>query len=182
MASIYKRSRRCPIPEGAEIAGLQEALYGALQAYAADVAGTAVVYDSHAYPYFFIDTNEDGDVTEGEAIYPNQYASWTPRMLQAAYNYQLSLKDPGAFAHGGKYIIQLLYDSIADLDAGLVEGLARDDHGHFRGSADAFRHWDEDGMVEWECARCHSAEGLPTYLTQTMEIDDKVVGVQKKKT
>ena len=162
----------------AEIAGLQEALYKALQAYAADVAGTAVVYDSHAYPYFFIDTNADGEVTDGEAIYPNQYDSWTPRMLQAAYNYQVSQKDPGAFAHGGKYIIQLLYDSIADLDAGLVAGLARDDHGHFRGSADAFRHWDEDGMVDWDCARCHSAEGLPTYLTQTMEIDDMVVGVQ----
>ena len=24
-------------------------------------------------------------------------------------------KDPGAFAHNGKYVIQVLYDSIADL-------------------------------------------------------------------
>jgi hypothetical protein len=36
--------------------------------------------------------------------------------LKAAYNYQYATKDPGAFAHNGKYIIQLLYDSLADLD------------------------------------------------------------------
>ncbi len=157
-----------------EIAGLQEALYGALQAYSVDVAGSGIVYDSHAYPYFFIDTDGDGEVTEGEANYGNQYATWTPRMLQAAYNYQVSLKDPGAFAHGGKYIIQLLYDSIADLDAGLVEGLFRDDHGHFRGSAEAFRHWDEDGEVSGSCARCHSAEGLPLYLTEGVDITQNI--------
>ncbi len=100
-----------------EISGLQEVLYAAIQAYSADVAGAAIVYDSHAYPYFFIDTNGDGEAGEDEANYGNQYATWTPRLLQAAYNYQVSLKDPGAFAHGGKYIIQLLYDSIADLDS-----------------------------------------------------------------
>ena len=158
----------------AEIAGLQEALYAALQSYAADVAGTAVVYDSQAYPYFFIDTDADGEVTEGEAIYPNQYASWTPRMLQAAYNYQVSLKDPGAYAHGGKYIIQLLYDSIADLDEGLVAGLARNDHGHFQGSAEAFRHWDEDGEVSGSCSRCHSSEGLPTFFAEGVEITQPI--------
>ncbi len=153
-----------------EITGLQDVLYGALQAYAADVAGTAVVYDSHSYPYFFIDTDADGEVGEGEAIYPNAYASWTPRLLQAAYNYQVSQKDPGGFAHGGKYIMQLLYDSIADLDAALVAGLARDDHGHFAGSEEAFRHWDEDGEVSASCSRCHSAEGLPLYLEEGVEI------------
>jgi len=35
--------------------------------------------------------------------------------LQAAYNYQYSTKDPGAFAHNGLYIIQVLYDTLADL-------------------------------------------------------------------
>jgi len=157
-----------------EIAGLQDVLYGALQAYAADVAGTAVVYDSHSYPYFFIDTNADGEVSEGEAIYPNAFASWTPRLLQAAYNYQVSQKDPGGFAHGGKYIMQLMYDSIADLDAALVAGLARDDHGHFQGSAEAFRHWDEDGEVSASCTRCHSADGLPLYLEQGVEVTQPI--------
>lgn len=160
-----------------EIAGLQEVLYGALQSYAADTLGTAVIYDSHAYPYFFNDTDADGEVGEGEAIFPNQYSSWSPRLLQAAYNYQVSQKDPGAFAHGGKYIIQLLYDLIEDLNSTQVEGLARDDHGHFAGSEEAFRHWDEDGFVEAECSRCHSAEGLPLYLTETVTIGEQSKGV-----
>ena len=150
-----------------EIAGLQEALYGALQAYSADVAGTGIVYDSHTYPYFFNDIDADGEVGEEEAAYANAYASWTPRLLQAAYNYQVSQKDPGGFAHGGKYIIQLLYDSIEDLKPALVEGLHRDDHGHFAGSEEAFRHWDEDGAVEYDCSRCHSAAGLPLYLSDS---------------
>jgi hypothetical protein len=152
-----------------EIEGLQEALYEAIKAYAAD-AGTAVVYDSHAYPYFFIDTNANGEVDDGEAAYPNRYNAWTPRLLKAAYNYQVSHKDPGGYAHGGKYVIQLLFDSIEDLDAGLVEGLRRIDHGHFAGSEEAFRHWDEDGEVSASCARCHSSAGLPLYLKEGLDI------------
>jgi hypothetical protein len=95
-----------------EIATLNEALYAALQAYAADVIGTPIVYDSHSYPYFFIDSDGDGAVDEDEASFGNRYATWTPRLLQAAYNYQYANKDPGAFAHNGKYVIQVLYDSL----------------------------------------------------------------------
>ena len=148
-----------------EIEGLRGILYQAIQDYASD-AGTPVVYDPHAYPYFFIDTNANGEVDEGEAAYPNKYNAWTPRLLKAAYNYQVSVKDPGAFAHGGKYIIQLLYDSIEDLDASLVAGLTRIDAGHFAGSEEAFRHWDEDGEVSGRCSKCHSATGLPFYLKE----------------
>jgi len=153
-----------------EIAGLQELLYQNIQAYAAEVAGTPVVYDSHAYPYFFIDTNADGEAGEDEANFDNQYASWTGRLLQAAYNYQVSQKDPGAFAHGGKYIIQLLYDSIADLNDQVsspvdMTPLHREDPGHFAASGEPWRHWDEDGEVEASCSKCHSAEGLPTFIT-----------------
>jgi len=36
-------------------------------------------------------------------------------LLRAAYNYQYAMKDPGAFAHNGKYVIQALYDSLEDL-------------------------------------------------------------------
>jgi len=157
----------------AEISTLQEILYTQIQAYAADVIGTPIVYDAHSYPYFFIDTDGDGAVTEGEANYGNRYASWTPRLLKAAYNYQTSMKDPGAFAHGGKYIIQLLYDSIEDL-GGDVATLARDDHGHFMGSAEAFRHWDEDGEVPGRCARCHSATGLPTFYKEGVNISAEI--------
>ncbi len=102
--------------------------------------------------------------------YGNRYNAWTARLLKAAYNYQVSQKDPGGFAHGGKYIIQLLYDSIADLDATLVEGLQRSDAGHFAGSVEAFRHWDEDGEVPARCSKCHSAAGLPFLLEEGVNI------------
>ena len=157
-----------------EIQGLQETLLGAIETYASDVAGTAIVYDSASYPYFFVDTNENGEADEDEANFGNRYASWTPRLLKAAYNYQTSVKDPGNYSHGGDYHIQLLYDSIEDLDVGLVDGLTRDDAGHFDGSAEAFRHWDEDGEVPGACAKCHSATGLVTYLEEGTNVSEPI--------
>ncbi len=154
----------------AEIAGLQEVLYQAMQAYSTDVAGAAIVYDPLTYPYFFTDTDANGEVTEGEANYGNRYINWTARLVKAAYNYQVSIKDTGGFAHGGKYIIELLYDSIEDLNPEAVAGLHRIDHGHFAGSEEAFRHWDEEGTVPGSCARCHSADGLPLYLSEGVNI------------
>jgi len=139
-----------------EIEDLRTLLYGALQAYSREFTGGSVVYDAHSYPYWFDEAGE-------------RYGSWTARLVRATYNYQFSLKDPGAFAHGGKYVIQLLYDSIEDLNVALsvpvdMTPLHRDDAGHFAGSMEAFRHWDEDGEVSASCARCHSATGLPFYL------------------
>ncbi|GAB4537430.1 MAG: hypothetical protein Kow0063_24200 [Anaerolineae bacterium] len=155
-----------------ELQGLQEILYAAIQAYAVDVVGTPIVYNAASYPYFFIDTNEDGEAGEDEAVRENGYNAWTPRLLKAAYNYQVSVKDPGAFAHGGKYIIQLLYDSIEDLNPELVAGLTRIDAGHFAGSEEAFRHWDGDGEVPGTCAKCHSAAGLPTFLKEGVNVSE----------
>lgn len=162
------------IEEGiqAEIEGLQDALYQALQAYGAEVAGAPIVYDSHSHPYFFTDTDGNGEPSEGD----ERYGTWTPRLAKAAYNYQMSQKDPGKFAHGGKYIIQLLYDSIEDLNTALSEpidmsAMRRIDHGHFAGSEEAFRHWDEDGAVSGSCSKCHSAAGLPLFVTQGVSIE-----------
>ncbi len=152
-----------------EIEGLQTALYAEIQKYAADKAGAAILYDSAAYPYWFADTNGNGTADEGEVAFPNSYKNWTARLLKAAYNYQVSLKDPGAFAHGNKYIVQLLHDSIADL-GGDVSNMARDDAGHFAGNTEPFRHWDFDDEgnpvyeVEAACAKCHSAAGLPQFI------------------
>jgi len=148
-----------------EIPDFQTKLYAAIQAYARQM-GNPIIYDSHSHPYWFIDTNDNGEVDEGEDV---DYESFTGRLLKATYNYQVSLKDPGAFAHGGKYIIQLLYDSIEDLNAALntpvsLEGLHRDDEGHFDGSAGAWRHWDDDPEISASCAKCHSAKGLPYFL------------------
>jgi hypothetical protein len=145
-----------------ETQGLQEMLYQALQAYGEEVAGSPLVYDAASYPYFFDDAGE-------------RFAAWTPRLLKAAYNYQVSLKDPGEYAHGGKYIIALLYDSIEDLNTVLsspvdLSTAHRIDHGHFAGSEEAFRHWDEDPAVPASCAKCHSDAGLPLFLTEGVSI------------
>ncbi|KAA0265766.1 MAG: hypothetical protein EDM79_16530, partial [Chloroflexi bacterium] len=150
-----------------EIEGLQANLFAEIQKYAADKAGAAILYDSASYPYWFTDTNGNGTADEGEVAFPNAYSTWTPRLLKAAYNYQVSLKDPGAFAHGNKYIVQLLFDSIADL-GGDTSALAREDAGHFAGNTEAFRHWDAEeegnGTVPFGCVKCHTATGLPTYI------------------
>ena len=52
------------------------------------------------------------------------YTNWTPRLLKAAYNYQYSQKDPGAFAHNGQYVIQILFDSLKDVGAS-TSGMTR---------------------------------------------------------
>ncbi len=156
-----------------EIDGLREMLYTAIQAYATEVAGSPIAYSQTAYPYFFIDTDGDGQLAEAEAAFPNKYASWTPRLEKAAYNYQTSIKDPGAFAHGGKYIIQLLYDSIESLNEKLATPVDlskanRIDAGHFAGSEEAFRHWDEEdpAVVPGTCVKCHTGMGLPQFLKE----------------
>ena len=159
-----------------EIAGLQETLYASIKAYATEVVGTGIVYDAATNPYWFVDADGDGaiDQVDGKNV---SYASFTARLLKATYNYQVSVKDPGAFAHGGKYIIELLVDSIEDVNAAEklttkfdATTLTREDPGHFNGAAEAFRHWDlnDDGspsyVVEAACAKCHSASGLPILL------------------
>ena len=85
-----------------EIATLYDALYEAMQTYADEVSGTSIVYDANAYPYML---KEDGSA----------YNAFTPRLVQAAYNLHYVTKDPGAFAHNGKYIIQVLYDGLESL-------------------------------------------------------------------
>ncbi|MBU1226878.1 MAG: cytochrome c3 family protein [Actinobacteria bacterium] len=163
-----------------EIEGATATLYLAMQAYASETVGTGLVYDGLTYPYFFADTDGDGAVTEGEANFGNAYPAWTPRLVRAAYNYQVALKDPGAFAHGGKYILQLLSDSTEDLNSVLSSPIAVDaahriDHGHFAGSEEAFRHWDEDdpAVVPASCSKCHSAAGLPLFLAEGVTVSQE---------
>lgn len=152
-----------------EILGFQEKLYDVIKKYAKNVIGVPIAYDSHSYPYFFIDTNGNGFVDPDEASSGNRYSSFSARLLRAAYNYQFSLKDPAGYAHGGKYIMQLLYDSAEDLNAQLntpvdMESIARGDEGHFDGSSPAWRNWDSSGSVSATCTKCHTAEGLPYFL------------------
>jgi len=74
------------------------------------VLGVPIVYAAN-YPYFFDDAGA-------------RYTSFTPRLLNAAYNYQFVAKDPGAFAHNPDYVIQVLYDGLEDLGAD-VAGMFR---------------------------------------------------------
>ena len=143
-----------------EIQGLQEVLLAEIQKYAEETAGAPIQYDAATYPYFM---GADG----------NAYPNWTPRLLKAAYNYQVSVKDPGAFAHGNKYIVQLLYDSIEDL-GGDVSNFVRNDAGHFAGNTEPFRHWDTEGEVPGSCAKCHSATGLPQFLKEGGNVANEI--------
>ena len=101
----------------AEVAGLHTRLYGAIQTYAAEVAGTPIGYAKDSHPYFFADSDGDGSISDAEAVRANAYKAWTPRLLKAAYNYQFVAKDPGAYVHNPAYAMQLLHDSLASLGA-----------------------------------------------------------------
>jgi hypothetical protein len=158
-----------------EIQGLQSMLYEAMQSYARDVAGTPLAYKETAYPYFFVDTNDNGDVDDDEAVSDNAFKAFTANLLTAAYNYQVTIKDPGGFAHNPTYHIQLLFDSISALNAELskpldMEFMHRNDPGHFNTVDEPFRHWDADGEVPGTCARCHTSGGLPIYLKNGVNI------------
>lgn len=98
-----------------EIETLHAWLYADIQTYARQISGTPIVY-ADQFPYFFIDLNADGIADPDEVRVPNRYDVWTPRLLRAAYNYQFVKKDPGGYVHNPVYVLQLLYDSLTDLD------------------------------------------------------------------
>ena len=155
-----------------ELIGLEEILYASILDYAKNTAGTGISYDPAAYPYWFADADGDGAADQGDNG-SVRYTTWTPTLLKAAYNYQVSQKDPGAFAHNAKYIVELLYDSIEDL-GGDVSGLARTDPGHFAGNTEPFRHWDEDGEIPGSCSKCHAAEGMAQFLKEGANISNPI--------
>jgi predicted CXXCH cytochrome family protein len=97
-----------------EIEGLQNILMQSMQRYAKDKLGVGIGW-TDIYPYLFIDTNQDGTLNQEETVFTNAYNTFTPRLMKAAFNYQFSRKEPAGYVHNGKYIIQLLYDSITDL-------------------------------------------------------------------
>lgn len=98
-----------------EVNVFHEELYTALQDYAADVIEQPIVY-GRSFPYFFNDTNGNGEADGDELNFGNQYASWTPRLVRAAYNYHYVHEDRGAYTHNARYVFQLLYDSLEDLN------------------------------------------------------------------
>ena len=95
--------------------------------YARERAGTPVIYDGSRHPYFFADHNRDGIPDQREGA-PVPYASWTPRLLKAAYNWKFVGADAGIHVHNPHYALQLLFDSAEDLSLALgreLEGMIR---------------------------------------------------------
>ena len=145
-----------------ELTGLRDELLLTVQRYGAE-RDAPLCYSEVTHPYWFIDTDADGACSSSEALSDNAYAAWTARLVKATYNYQMATKDPGAFAHNAKYILELLHDSIEDLNLGLVVKVdlsttVRGDRGHFDGSSEAARHWDADEAVDATCSRCHGGQ------------------------
>ena len=121
-----------------EIETLKGILYDSLRIYARQVLGQPIAYDAATYPYFFNDKNDNGAVDPEEANSANAYARFSPRLLRAAYNFQVSQKDPNSFAHNGKYMIELIYDSIEDLTSS----------GQSEGTIQAFQRPDPDRLFQ----------------------------------
>jgi hypothetical protein len=153
-----------------EVRGLRDQLLTAIQALAADQGLGDLCYGETSYPYWFVDTDGDGECSASEAAYANKWGSWTPRLVRATYNYQMATKDPGGYAHNAKYTIQLLHDALQDVNGAMttpadLSALDRDDPGHFNGAGEAARHWDDGETVSGSCSKCHGgAEGLHFYL------------------
>ena len=153
-----------------ELGGMQEKLLAAIVRYGVE-KNAPLCYAVTAYPYWFVDSNGDGVCAATEAVAANGYKPWTPRLAKAAFNYQMSSKDPGAFAHNAKYTMELLFDSITAINAALVVKVdmaraVRGDRGHFDGASEAARHWDKEGVVDATCSRCHGGESGFRFFTE----------------
>jgi len=107
-----------------EIATLHGKLYEAIQTYAQAILSSPIGYAKGRNPYFFRDTNGDGEISDDEAVRDNQYRSWTPRLLKAAYNYQVVSKDPAGYVHNPAYLLQLLHDSLESLSSAVEVDMA----------------------------------------------------------
>ena len=107
-----------------EIAGLQTQLYAAIQSYAKNVSGTPIGFTKAAFPYWYADSNGNGRIDPEEVKMANKYPAYTPRLMQAVYNYTYSVRDPGGAYHNGRYVLQLLYDSLDSLAASDKAGVS----------------------------------------------------------
>ena len=104
-----------------EVDGMAARLLTAMRAQTAN----GICYQADTYPYFFKDTDIDGVCSASEAVSTNAYGPFSPALLKAAYNYQLSRKDPGVWAHNFEYVGQLLFDSVEDLSGVIPTNLVR---------------------------------------------------------
>lgn len=100
-----------------EIDNQKRELYRAIQQYARTVGQSHIAFTPDASPYWYTDTNQNGRIDPEEMKPANSYKAYTPRLMQAAYNYTYALRDPGAAYHNGRYMAQVLHDSLESLAA-----------------------------------------------------------------
>lgn len=100
---------------GRELANMKALLYTAIQQYARTVGGSSIAFSPDGFPYWYADTNGNGKVDSDEMRPNNPYKAYTPRLLQAIFNYTYLLRDPGAAYHNGPYALQIAYDTLQSL-------------------------------------------------------------------
>jgi len=83
-----------------------------------------IAFTKAAYPYWYADSNDNGRIDPEELKMANKYPAYTPRLLQAVYNYTYAVRDPGGAYHNGRYVLQLLYDSLDSLAASGKAGVS----------------------------------------------------------
>ncbi|HUJ26325.1 MAG TPA: hypothetical protein VLW85_09920, partial [Myxococcales bacterium] len=114
-----------------EIDGMAANLLTAIKSYAVLKGGGAICYDAVGTggQYYFKDNGlgggiaGDGICQPGEIVSTNAYGTapgwFTPRLLRSSYEYQYYVKEPAAWAHNPRYIIELLYDATRELNVAL---------------------------------------------------------------
>jgi hypothetical protein len=196
-----------------EIDGLRAKLLATVRNYATNVAGADICFDGDNR--FYLDDGANGGVAGDGICAPascslgsayhdktscegaagtwsagesNAYNKFTARLLPATYNYLIATNDAGAWAHNPRYAIEVIYDAIADLNAGLVaKGKAASPNGirafnsHFgaaedpsplaamiyHGAANATTHESLPamGFTSGACYQCHGGKGgVSAYL------------------
>jgi hypothetical protein len=174
-----------------ELNGLGAKLYAAIQAYATRVGGASICAIDNRYYVQANTTDACGAGANNVA-----YNKFTPRLLRAAYNYLAWQNDVGAWAHNPRYIVEVLYDTIADLNVGLGANFVlngkRAFNGHFgaaedpspyaamiyHGAANALTGevLPAMGFTSGACYQCHGGQGgvgaylaaMPTALTNSV--------------
>jgi hypothetical protein len=113
-----------PEARAKELEAQKAELYKAIQTYAKNVGGVAIAFTPEAYPYWHADTNGNGKIDPAELNPKNKYPAYTPRLMQAVYNYTFLLRDPGAGYHNGRYANQIAHDTLESLAQSGKAGLS----------------------------------------------------------
>ena len=100
---------------GRELANMKVQIYAGIQQYARTVGGAPIAFSPDGFPYWYADTNGNGKVDADEMRPNNSYKAYTPRLLQAVFNYTYLLRDPGAAYHNGPYALQIAHDTLQSL-------------------------------------------------------------------